>query len=86
MVMTLINPVKEDLDPRVDDEKSGTGPVKELIEIPMNDADPLRKLMMGSELEGDLKENMTNFLKKNLDVFAWTQDDMEGIDPELMSH
>lgn len=33
-----------------------------------------------------LKEVLRSFLKKNLDVFAWTHADMEGIDAEVMCH
>ena len=29
---------------------------------------------------------MTNFLKRNFDVFAWTHNGIEGIDPKVMSH
>lgn len=86
MVMASPRSVKEDLDPRVDDEKIGTRPVQELIEVSVSDVDPLRKLKIGFELDRDLKENMIDFLKKNLDVFAWTHDDMEVIDSEVMSH
>lgn len=43
-------------------------------------------LEIGSELEGNLKENMVDFLKKKIDVFAWTNDNMEGIDPKVMTH
>ena len=42
--------------------------------------------MIDSELEGGLKENTTNFLRRNIDVFAWTHNDIEGIDLKVMSH
>ncbi|XP_072064170.1 uncharacterized protein [Arachis hypogaea] len=34
----------------------------------------------------DLKENLSQFLKQNRDLFAFTPADMPGIDPNLMSH
>nr|XP_023887399.1 uncharacterized protein LOC111999501 [Quercus suber] len=32
------------------------------------------------------KEDLTQFLKKNADVFAWSHDDMPGIDPSVITH
>ena len=43
-------------------------------------------LQIGSQLELELREKMIKFLKVNLDVFAWSHDDMVGIDPEIMCH
>ncbi|RYQ82848.1 hypothetical protein Ahy_B10g101409 [Arachis hypogaea] len=34
----------------------------------------------------DLKEDLSQFLKQNRDLFAFTQADMPGIDPDFMSH
>ncbi|XP_016193027.1 uncharacterized protein LOC107633953 [Arachis ipaensis] len=34
----------------------------------------------------DLKEDLSQFLKQNRDLFAFTPADMPGIDPDLMSH
>ena len=37
-------------------------------------------------LSHELKEELTRFLKVNLDVFAWTHEDMVGIHPDIMWH
>ena len=66
MVMTVPSPIEEDLDPRVNNEKFRTRPMEKLIEVPINDADPFRKLMIGSELEGDLKDKHDQFPEKEL--------------------
>ena len=34
----------------------------------------------------ELKEEPTHFLMANLDVFAWTHEDMVGIHPDIMCH
>ncbi|KAL0401690.1 UNVERIFIED_CONTAM: hypothetical protein Slati_4198900 [Sesamum latifolium] len=33
-----------------------------------------------------MEEELIQFLKANSDVFAWTMRDLEGIDPEVMTH
>ena len=37
-------------------------------------------------MDGGLKESMIKFLKNNSDVFAWTHEDMPGIDPSVICH
>ncbi|XP_074336359.1 uncharacterized protein LOC141673509 [Apium graveolens] len=37
-------------------------------------------------LDKPLKGQLTTYLQKNSDVFAWTSADMPGIDPNLISH
>ena len=43
-------------------------------------------LKLGKNLSEELREAISTFLKKNLDVFAWKHSDMEGIDPKVMCH
>ena len=40
---------------------------------------------MGANLEGDQLKNLTNLLGKNLDLFAWTIQDVPEIDPMFIS-
>ena len=41
---------------------------------------------INKKLPMTLKEELMAFLRKNVDLFAWTAADMLGIDPEFMSH
>ena len=41
---------------------------------------------MGTQLPELLKNEIVECLKANADVFAWTPDDMPGIDPDVISH
>ena len=43
-------------------------------------------LKLGENLSCKLKEELTHFLKANLDVFPWTHEDMVGIYPDIMCH
>ena len=75
-----------DLDPRFPGEESEVGPVEELVEVPVDERDPTRTLRVGSELEPQDQGKLVGFLKGNLNVFAWTHEDMEGISPDVMCH
>ncbi|XP_074342943.1 uncharacterized protein LOC141680681 [Apium graveolens] len=48
--------------------------------------DPSKVLKIGSNLSPDLREDLAQFLRRNLDVFAWSHSDMIGIDPNVMCH
>jgi hypothetical protein len=39
-------------------------------------------LKIRSQLDPNIREGIIGFLRKNLDSFAWTHEDMPGIDPE----
>ena len=41
---------------------------------------------VGTGLDPVLKGRIVEFLKQNLDVFAWTHKDMPGIDNEVIEH
>ena len=33
-----------------------------------------------------MKEDLVQFLRKNIDVFAWSHEDMLGIEPNVITH
>jgi len=41
---------------------------------------------IGSQLPQLVKEDLVAFLKHNSDVFAWSHEDMPGIDPSVIVH
>ena len=41
---------------------------------------------IGMTLSPEMKTRLVQFLKKNLDVFAWTHKDMLGISPKVIQH
>ena len=56
------------------------------MDVPIDDSDPEKVLKIGSQLDTVRAKELTDFLKDNLDVFAWTHADMCGISPSIMSH
>ena len=77
-------PLNNTIDPRSPDEEATTGPIKDLVDLSMDDKEPTKVLKLEKNLSDELREAISTFLKKNLDVFAWKHSDMEGIDPAVM--
>lgn len=61
-------------------------PVEELVELDVDPQEPIKTLKMEKNLEGKVKEELKNFLKENLKVFAWKHFDMLGIFLDVMCH
>lgn len=62
------------------------GLIEDTLSIIMDENDCSKVLHIGTRLEPELRARMIEFLKANLDVFAWSHANMGGIDPEGMSH
>ncbi|MDD0213423.1 hypothetical protein PSY81_23850, partial [Shigella flexneri] len=47
---------------------------------------PERTVRIGAQLDPELAAELTQFLRDNATVFAWSYADMPGISPEIISH
>ena len=56
-------------------------PIEELEVVVLDNEEPNKTTNIGTRMDGRLRKSIIEFLKSNLDVFAWTHDDMPGIDP-----
>uniref|UniRef100_A0A2N9HAM0 Uncharacterized protein n=1 Tax=Fagus sylvatica TaxID=28930 RepID=A0A2N9HAM0_FAGSY len=61
-------------------------PSGELDTIELEDGRPERTTKVGADLPPEMKESLVQFLKDNKDVFAWSHEDMPGINPSIISH
>ena len=46
----------------------------------------MKTTQIGTNLSPETKEGIVNFLKDNLDVFAWSHEDMPGISASIIQH
>ncbi|KAL5573490.1 hypothetical protein UlMin_023087 [Ulmus minor] len=76
----------DELDPREPVAEQHGEPVEELTEVPFFDDEPEKICKIGSALTGQFKEDLIIFLKEHRDVFAWSHEDMPGIDPNVIVH
>ena len=61
-------------------------PVKGLEEILLDNSRPKRKTRIGTLASPSIRQALMTFLRKNQDFFAWSHEDMLGIDPSVMVH
>ncbi|KAL2453347.1 Uncharacterized protein Adt_49153 [Abeliophyllum distichum] len=54
--------------------------------FPVNPSEPTQELKVGEKLEGKIKYELKQFLRENIDIFAWKHSDMVGIDPAVAFH
>ena len=57
-----------------------------LEELNLVEGDTTKVTKVGIGFDPVLKGKIVEFLKQNLDVFAWTHKDMSGIDNEMIKH
>ena len=61
-------------------------PVEEFVDVQLHPTDPSKTTKVGALLSTDLRKDFEKFLVENAYVFAWTHEDMPGIDPNFMVH
>ena len=61
-------------------------PTEVLENIPLDESDLEKYTRVGANLEENAKKDLVQFLKENVDVFAWSHEDMPGIDPGVITH
>ena len=58
---------------------------EDLVKITIGD-DPEKFFQIGSQLPKQEREELIEFLKQNIDVFAWNTCEAPGVDPEFICH
>ncbi|KAL0434156.1 UNVERIFIED_CONTAM: hypothetical protein Slati_2749900 [Sesamum latifolium] len=69
---------------RIEEEKLAAA--EELKNVQVVEGEPGKVTSVGPTMSQRMEEELVQFLKANSDVFAWTVQDLEGIDPEVMTH
>ena len=60
--------------------------VETLETMKLVERETARTTRIGTTLSLKIRTRLVQFLKKNLDVFAWSQEDMPGISPKVIQH
>ena len=61
-------------------------PTEALEDILLDENNPERYTRVGADMVKKTKQDLVQFLKKSIDVFAWSHKDMPGIDPSVITH
>ena len=61
-------------------------PTKALENISLHKDNPEKSTREGADLEEKIKKDLVCFLRENIDVFAWSHEDMPGIVPNVITY
>ena len=61
-------------------------PTEALENISLDEDNPEKSTRVRADLEEKIKKDLISFLRENIDVFAWSHEDMLGIDPSVITH
>ncbi|XP_030963816.1 uncharacterized protein LOC115984981 [Quercus lobata] len=61
-------------------------PTEELEDVLLQEDDPEKFTRIGTGMKEKAREDLIQFLRNSIDVFAWSHDDMPGIDPSVITH
>ena len=70
----------------IEEKRVVVEPIEALEDISLDENNPKRYTRVGTDLEEKIKKDLVRFLKKNIDVFAWSHEDMPGINPSVITH
>ena len=60
--------------------------VEALETVELVDEEPMKITKVGMTMSVDMKKKLVQFLKKNLDLFSWSHEDMSGISLKVIQH
>ena len=61
-------------------------PTEVLEDVLLQGNDPEKFTRFGTSMKKKVKKDLVQFLRKSIDVFAWSHDNMPGIDPNVITH
>ena len=61
-------------------------PTEVLESIPLDENNLEKFTRIGTSMKEKMKQDLVQFLRKSIDVFAWCHEDMSGIDPSVITH
>ena len=61
-------------------------PTEILEDVPLEEGNLEKFTRIGTSMEEKTKQDLVQFLRENIDVFAWSHEDMPGIDPGVITH
>ena len=70
----------------IGEQRTIAEPVEELEEVMLDESRPGRTTRMGTLASSMVRQDLANFLRMNQDIFAWSHEDMPGIDPSVIVH
>ena len=73
-------------EPYVDDRGNEKDKVEALEEVELVEGKTTKAIRIGTTLSLDMRSMLIQLLKENLDIFAWSHEDMPSISPKVIEH
>ncbi|XP_075658839.1 uncharacterized protein LOC142628677 [Castanea sativa] len=70
----------------IEKRKVTTEPIEMLEDVPLDENNPKKYTMVGANMEKKTKQDLVQFLKKSIDVFTWSHEDMPGETPFKLAY
>ena len=70
----------------IEERKVDAEPIEVLEDIPLDESNPARFAKIRTSMEEKKKQDLIQFLRKIIDVFEWSHEDILGIDPSVITH
>ena len=70
----------------IEERKVVAEPTEVLEDIPLEKGNPEKFTRIGTSMEEKTKQDLVQFLRKSIDVFAWSHKDMLGIDLSIITY
>ena len=70
----------------IEEHRTTMKPVEKLEEVFLVDSNHEWTTKIGTLASPTIRQELTDFLRSNRDVFVWTHEDMPGIDPSVIVH
>ena len=70
----------------IEEQRTRTEPVERLEEIPLDSTRLDKTTKIGTFASPTVRQALVAFLKENQDVYAWSHEDMSGINLSVMVH
>ena len=70
----------------IEERRDVVEPTKVLENISLDESNPEKCTRVEVDLEKKIKKDLVRFLRKSIDVFAWSYEDMLSIDPSVITH
>ena len=67
-------------------EEKGENKMKALETVAQTEDETTKTTRIGTTLSPEMRTRLIQFLKENLDVFAWSHEDMPSISSEVIQH
>lgn len=74
------------IDPRAENRLCQQQPNEEMKQVQVDEDDPSRVVRVGTKITDTIFNELQNLLVEYNDIFAWSHEDMPGIDPRIMCH